>query len=86
MSQMKAVYPAFFSLYVSRERRSSVQSMQLSNGLSDPIGLWLGHLLFDSIFSVFAASVIIIVFATASSQFEGLGFFVSVCKRVFRKT
>ncbi|EIN14277.1 hypothetical protein PUNSTDRAFT_96008 [Punctularia strigosozonata HHB-11173 SS5] len=70
-----SVYPAFFSLYVSRERRSSVQAMQLSNGLSDPIGLWLGHLLFDSIFSVFAASIIIVVFGTASEQFSGLGFF-----------
>ncbi|TFK91173.1 P-loop containing nucleoside triphosphate hydrolase protein [Polyporus arcularius HHB13444] len=70
-----AVYPAFFSLYVAKERRSSVQAMQLSNGLSDPIGLWLGHLLFDSIFAVIVASLIVIVFAAASNQFSGLGFF-----------
>ncbi|CDO76478.1 hypothetical protein BN946_scf184615.g4 [Trametes cinnabarina] len=70
-----AVYPAFFSLYVAKERRSSVQAMQLSNGLSDPIGLWLGHLLFDSIFAVISASLIIVVFAAASNQFNGLGFF-----------
>lgn len=73
----KAVYPAFFSLYVSRERRSSVQAMQLSNGLSDPIGLWLGHLLWDSMFGVAIATIIIIVFATVSNQFYGLGLFVS---------
>ncbi|KAI0830875.1 P-loop containing nucleoside triphosphate hydrolase protein [Trametes gibbosa] len=70
-----AVYPAFFSLYVAKERRSSVQAMQLSNGLSDPIGLWLGHLLFDSIFALINATLIVIVFAAASNQFNGLGFF-----------
>lgn len=77
----KSVYPAFFSLYVSRERRSSVQAMQLSNGLSDPIGLWLGHLLWDSIFGVIIATIIIIVFATVSNQFYGLGLFVSSFSR-----
>lgn len=51
--------------------------MQLSNGLSDPIGLWLGHLLWDSIFGVIIASIITIVFATVSNQFYGLGLFVS---------
>ncbi|THH01206.1 hypothetical protein EW026_g1452 [Hermanssonia centrifuga] len=70
-----AVFPAFFSLYVSKERRSSVQAMQLSNGLADPVGLWLGHLLFDSVFAVIAATLMIIVFAVASNQFHGLGLF-----------
>ncbi|KAH9885418.1 P-loop containing nucleoside triphosphate hydrolase protein [Cubamyces lactineus] len=70
-----AVYPAFFSLYVAKERRSSVQAMQLSNGLSDPIGLWLGHLLFDSIVGVINATLIVVIFAAATNQFHGLGFF-----------
>ncbi|EDR15973.1 uncharacterized protein LACBIDRAFT_187302 [Laccaria bicolor S238N-H82] len=70
-----AVYPAFFALYVSRERRSSVQAMQLSNGLADPIGLWLGHLMFDTVTVVILSTIIIIVFATASNQFHGLGLF-----------
>ncbi|KAI0321250.1 hypothetical protein OF83DRAFT_1100473 [Amylostereum chailletii] len=70
-----AVYPAFFSLYVSRERRSSVQAMQFSNGLSNPMGLWLGHLMFDTVFVLFLSSIIVIVFSTASNQFHGLGFF-----------
>ncbi|KAI0327677.1 P-loop containing nucleoside triphosphate hydrolase protein [Cubamyces sp. BRFM 1775] len=70
-----AVYPAFFSLYVAKERRSSVQAMQLSNGLSDPIGLWLGHLLFDSVVGVINATLIVIIFAAATNQFHGLGFF-----------
>ena len=49
----------------------------MSNGLSDPTGLWLGHLLFDSIFSVILATLIVIIFAGASNQFHGLGLFVS---------
>lgn len=51
--------------------------MQLSNGLTDPIGLWLGHLIFDTIFSVLLSTIIIIIFAAASNQFHGLGLFVS---------
>ena len=73
----KAAFPAFYALYVSNERRSSVQAMQLSNGLADPSGLWLGHLLFDAMFSTAAATVIIIVFASVTNQFHGLGLFVS---------
>ena len=51
--------------------------MQLSNGLADPIGLWLGHIMFDSVFCVLIATLIIIIFAAASNQFHGLGLFVS---------
>ena len=72
------MYPAFFALYVSKERRSSVQAMQLSNGLSDPIGLWLGHLMFDTVFSVILTTIIIIIFAAASNQFHGIGEMVSL--------
>ncbi|KAK0209024.1 hypothetical protein DFS33DRAFT_1372220 [Desarmillaria ectypa] len=68
-----SVYPAFYALYVSRERRSAVQAMQFSNGLSDPVGLWIGHLFFDTIFAIISSTIIIIIFATASDQFHGLG-------------
>ncbi|KAH9486075.1 ABC transporter A family member 6 [Psilocybe cubensis] len=68
-----AVYPAFFALYVSKERRSSVQAMQLSNGLTNPVGMWLGHLMFDLIAAVLLSTIIIIVFASFSEQFHGLG-------------
>ncbi|KDQ62888.1 hypothetical protein JAAARDRAFT_168184 [Jaapia argillacea MUCL 33604] len=74
-SAAMSVYPAFFSLYVSRERRSQVQQMQFSNGLANPIALWLGHLIFDSMISVVVSTIIVIVFATASNQFNGLGLF-----------
>ena len=63
---------------MTKERRSSVQAMQFSNGLNNPVGLWLGHLMFDTIVVVFIATVIIIVFAVAASQkFVGLGYLVS---------
>ncbi|RPD64790.1 P-loop containing nucleoside triphosphate hydrolase protein [Lentinus tigrinus ALCF2SS1-6] len=69
-----AVFPAFFTLYVAQERRSSVQAMQFSNGLSNPAGLWLGHLLFDSMFGVLCATILTIVFAAKSTLFQGLGY------------
>ncbi|KAG8774772.1 hypothetical protein FRC12_001832 [Ceratobasidium sp. 428] len=66
------LWPAFFILYVSAERRSSVQAMQLSNGMT-PAGLWLGHLLFDLPWVVLIATVVTIVFGVATSQFYALG-------------
>jgi ATP-binding cassette subfamily A (ABC1) protein 3 len=90
------VFPAFYSFYVCKERRSLVQEMQFSNGLANPgtpefpfipilrmligyfkAGLWIGHLLFDSVFTIILSVIIADVFATCSNQFHGLGFFVS---------
>ena len=65
---VQGVLPAFFTLYVAQERRSSVQAMQFSNGLSNPAGLWLGHLMFDSIFSIVIATILVIVFTAKSPQ------------------
>ncbi|CAE7080467.1 unnamed protein product [Rhizoctonia solani] len=66
------LWPAFFVLYVSAERRSSVQAMQLSNGMT-PAGLWLGHLLFDLPWVMLISTVVTIIFATVTSQFYALG-------------
>ena len=77
----QAVFPAFFTLYVAQERRSSVQAMQFSNGLSNPAGLWLGHLMFDSIFSIVAATILVAIFSTQSTLFTGLGYLV--CRFTF---
>ena len=71
LNATQAVFPAFFTLYVSKERRSSVQAMQLSNGVSNPAGMWFGHLLFDGIPGLVIATVIAAVFAaTQSDQFR----------------
>lgn len=75
-SHLQAVYPAFFSSYVAKERRSGVQAMQLSNGLTNPAGLWLGHLLFDGIFTVIISLVLVLVFAMTGHAFIGLGYLV----------
>ena len=72
------LWPAFFVLYVSAERRSSVQAMQLSNGMT-PAGLWLGHLLFDFPWIVLISTIVVIVFGTTTSQFYALGAFWAVC-------
>lgn len=40
------------------------------------MGLWFGHLMFDTIFSVILTTIIIIVFSATSNQFHGLGQFV----------
>ncbi|CAE6450969.1 unnamed protein product [Rhizoctonia solani] len=66
------LWPAFFALYVSAERRSSVQAMQLSNGMT-PAGLWLGHLLFDLPWVVLISTIVTVIFATVTSQFYALG-------------
>ncbi len=63
-------------MYVSHERRSSVQAMQLSNGLANPAGLWLGHLIFDTIVGTIISLVVIIVFVAVSGQFHGPGLLV----------
>jgi ATP-binding cassette subfamily A (ABC1) protein 3 len=72
----KGVFPAFFALYVTKERRSDVQAMQLSNGIANPASLWFGHLLFDGMFGVIVATVVAAVFATVSKQFSYIGLFV----------
>ncbi|KAF9011272.1 hypothetical protein BDQ17DRAFT_1537998 [Cyathus striatus] len=67
-------FPALFVIYVSRERYSSVHAMQLSNGLANPLGLWMGHILFDCIPTFLVATVISIVYATLREKFQGVGY------------
>ena len=55
-----------------------MQAMQLSNGLANPTGLWFGHLMFDSMFTVFIATVAVAIFSTVVDAFHGLGFLVRV--------
>jgi ATP-binding cassette, subfamily A (ABC1), member 3 len=53
--------------------------MQYSNGLSSPLGLWLGHLAFDSMFAILTSTIITLVLATvkpASVEFQALGLLV----------
>ncbi|KAJ6525396.1 hypothetical protein B0H19DRAFT_1214941 [Mycena capillaripes] len=72
-SIVMGIYPAFFTLYVVKERQSEVKTMQLSNGISNPMGLWLGHLMFDSISVLIVSTVVLILFAFLTPAFLGLG-------------
>ncbi|KAJ6506502.1 hypothetical protein C8R45DRAFT_969874, partial [Mycena sanguinolenta] len=72
-SIVMGIYPAFFTLYVVKERQPEVKTMQLSNGRSNPMGLWLGHLMFDSISVLIVSTVVIILFAFLTPAFFGLG-------------
>jgi ATP-binding cassette subfamily A (ABC1) protein 3 len=60
-----AVYPAFFSLYPTRERLKNVRALQYSNGVR-PFPLWLAYLLFDFIIVIFVSALITIIFAATS--------------------
>jgi len=52
--------------------------MQLSNGVSNPAGMWFGHLLFDGIPGIIIATVAAAVFAaTQSDQFRFIPLLVS---------
>ena len=57
-----------FTLCVNKERQSSVQAMQLSNGVSNAAGMWFGHLLFDDIPGLIIVTVASTVFAAMQSD------------------
>ncbi|KAG9125960.1 hypothetical protein FRC07_005437, partial [Ceratobasidium sp. 392] len=66
-----AAWPAMAALYVTKERASQVQAMQLSNGIS-PAGMWIGHLLFEIPIILVISGAITGVFAS-TGQFFNLG-------------
>ncbi|KAG9103880.1 hypothetical protein FRC06_007277 [Ceratobasidium sp. 370] len=66
-----AAWPAMAALYVTKERASQVQAMQLSNGIS-PAGMWFGHLLFEIPVILVISGAITGVFAS-TGQFFNLG-------------
>ncbi|KAM3494355.1 hypothetical protein MY3957_002363 [Beauveria namnaoensis] len=51
-----AVYPAFFALYPSNERRRFVRALQYSNGVR-PLPLWLAYLVFDFIVALVSSAI-----------------------------
>ena len=78
LNAIQAVFPAFFTLYISKECQSTIQVMQLSNRIPNPAGMWFGHLLFDSILGIIIVTVATAVFAaTQSDQFRFIPLLVS---------
>lgn len=61
-----AVYPAFFALYPSNERRRFVRALEYSNGVR-PFPLWMAYLLFDFMFTLVGAAIITAIWAGASN-------------------
>ena len=67
---MQAVYPAFFALYPTLEKRRRIRALEYSNGVR-AAPLWLAYLLFDTIF-VFIVSIICTVLLSKQYPFFGL--------------
>lgn len=61
-----SVYPAFFALYPSNERRRYVRALQYSNGVR-PFPLWASYLLFDFIIVLISAAIVTALWAGMSN-------------------
>lgn len=68
-----ALYPAFFALYPSNERRRFVRGLQYSNGVR-PFPLWVSYLLFDFCFAIVSAALVIIIWVAMSSIWYHIGY------------
>ncbi|CAE6433002.1 unnamed protein product [Rhizoctonia solani] len=64
-----AAWPAMSALYVTKERASHVQAMQLSNGIS-PAGMWIGHLLYEIPIILAISGAITGIFASTGQFFN----------------
>ncbi|KAJ3473387.1 hypothetical protein NLG97_g10330 [Lecanicillium saksenae] len=68
-----AVYPAFFSLYPSSERRRFVRALQYSNGVR-PLPLWLAYVVFDFIVVLVSTGIVTALWAGLSSAWYNIGY------------
>lgn len=68
---LAVLYPAFFALYPTYERRSQVKALQYSNGIR-PLPLLLSYFMFDFIF-VLVISIICTVVIASQAPWFGLG-------------
>ncbi|ELU45644.1 ABC transporter domain-containing protein [Rhizoctonia solani AG-1 IA] len=64
-----AAWPAMAALYVTKERASHVQAMQLSNGIT-PAGMWIGHLLYEIPIILAISGAITGIFASTGQFFN----------------
>ncbi|KAK7424751.1 hypothetical protein QQX98_000331 [Neonectria punicea] len=68
-----SVYPAFFALYPSMERRRFVRGLEYSNGVR-PFPLWMAYLLFDFIIALVSSAIVTAIWAGISSIWFHLGY------------
>ncbi|KAH6894361.1 hypothetical protein B0T10DRAFT_480285 [Thelonectria olida] len=68
-----SVYPAFFALYPSMERRRFVRGLEYSNGVR-PFPLWIAYLLFDFIIALVSSAIVTAIWAGVSNIWFHLGY------------
>jgi ABC-type multidrug transport system ATPase subunit len=68
-----AAYPGFFSLYPTIERTRNIRGLMYSNGVRS-LPLWLAYLIFDFLNVLVSSTVIVIIFAAASSIWYHIGY------------
>ncbi|KAJ4196204.1 hypothetical protein NW759_016410 [Fusarium solani] len=68
-----SVYPAFFALYPSMERRRFVRALEYSNGVR-PFPLWAAYFLFDFIIVVASSAIVTALWAGVSNIWFHLGY------------
>ncbi|KAK7744799.1 hypothetical protein SLS62_010032 [Diatrype stigma] len=68
---LHALYPAFFALYPTYERRSQVRALQYSNGIR-ALPLLLAYMMFDSVF-VLIVSIICTALVASQAPWFGIG-------------
>ncbi|KPM35547.1 hypothetical protein AK830_g11010 [Neonectria ditissima] len=68
-----SVYPAFFALYPSMERRRFIRGLEYSNGVR-PFPLWMAYLLFDFIIALVSSAIVTTIWAGISSIWFHLGY------------
>ncbi|KAF2972973.1 hypothetical protein GQX73_g641 [Xylaria multiplex] len=69
---VQALYPAFFSLYPTYERRSQVRALQYSNGIR-PFSTIFSYWVFDSFFVIIVAAVCTALISS-QAQWFGIGY------------
>ncbi|KAF7553231.1 hypothetical protein G7046_g7158 [Stylonectria norvegica] len=68
-----SIYPAFFALYPSMERRRFVRGLEYSNGVR-PFPLWAAYLLFDFTIALVSSAIVVAVWAGISNVWFHLGY------------
>lgn len=65
---LKGCYTSFAAIHITEERNSNVQAMMLSNGLSNPFGLWLGHVFYDCLVTTVVSIVVVAIYSAQKPE------------------
>lgn len=69
---LMAIYPAFFALYPTYERRSKVRALQYSNGIN-ALPLWSAYMVFDMMFVLVITVVCTAFIVMLETEFWAVG-------------